>query len=136
MIDEDGKKVESQEQIAGAAVDYFKSIFGQDHEDDYDSLVIEELQGCKQLTEQMQRELDKDVTRDEVVEALSPIGSDKAPGPDGFSAYFFQFCWRIVGDDFTLAVHNFFKSSRMLREVNSTVLTLVPKVTNPLSFSD
>lgn len=43
MIDEDGKKVESQEQIAGAAVDYFKSIFGQDHEDDYDSLVIEEL---------------------------------------------------------------------------------------------
>lgn len=106
------KKVESQEQIACAAVDYFKSIFGQD---DYDSLVIEELQGCKQLTEQIQRELDKDVTRDEVVEALSSIGSDKAPGPDGFSAYFFQFSWRIVGDDFTLAVHNFFKSSRMLR---------------------
>ena len=37
---------------------------------------------------------------------------DKAPGPDGFNAYFFQSCWDIVKEDLVKAITNFFKKGK------------------------
>ncbi|XP_026459646.1 uncharacterized protein LOC113360345 [Papaver somniferum] len=73
---------------------------------------------------------------DEIVAALSSIGSSKAPGPDGFSSHFFKVCWTIIRDDFVAAIQNVFKSSIILNEVNSTFITLVAKKENPSGIVD
>lgn len=39
--------------------------------------------------------------------------------------------WGIVGEDVTRAVLDFFKSGKLRREMNSTIITLVAKVPNP-----
>lgn len=76
------------------------------------------------------------VTTDEVVFALSTISSDKAPGPDGFFAHFFKDCWKIVGDDVVNAIFRFFKTGKLLGEVNSTLVSLVPKTDGASRMTD
>ena len=36
-------------------------------------------------------------SEEEVYKAISELGGDKAPGPDGFTLAFWKFCWPIVG---------------------------------------
>ncbi|XP_020262713.1 uncharacterized protein LOC109838703 [Asparagus officinalis] len=76
------------------------------------------------------------VTRDEIKQAIFSMSDDKAPGPDGYSASFFKAAWDIINEDFFLAVEEFFYSGKMLGTLNTTSITLVPKIPNPKSPSD
>ncbi|XP_026459483.1 uncharacterized protein LOC113360158 [Papaver somniferum] len=102
--------VESAQHENLAIKKYAKSSFVDDSEF-LDSLKFENL-----LKDEHKCDLIKPVTRDEVVLALSTIGSSKAPGTDGFSSWFFKSCWSVLGDDFTAPVQNFFKHSKLLKE--------------------
>ena len=76
------------------------------------------------------------VTSVEVKDALFSIHPNKAPGPDGFNAFFFRRTWHILGEDLTRAIQSFFYSGHMLRELNHASISLVPKVPNPSSLND
>ena len=60
----------------------------------------------------------------------------KPLGPDGFSSLFFKAAWSIIGSDVSEAVVSFFNSGSLLREINYTIIALVPKVPNPESMHD
>jgi hypothetical protein len=77
-----------------------------------------------------------DVTSEEIKSTLFNMKSNKAPGPDGFSADFYKSAWTIVGNDVIAAVKDFFASGILLKEVNATILTLVPKKINPAGMGD
>jgi len=64
------------------------------------------------------------------------LNKNKALGPDGFSAGFFQRAWPIVGEDVIEAILDFFSYGKLLREVNATIITLVPKRSNPSVMGD
>lgn len=76
------------------------------------------------------------VTRKQITKVLSTILDDKAPIADGSSSFFFKATLKTVGDNFVKAIQYFFKTRRMLQEVNSTCITLVPKCPSPTSFGD
>ncbi|KAJ9555234.1 hypothetical protein OSB04_009848 [Centaurea solstitialis] len=73
---------------------------------------------------------------DEIKNAIFGIGNDKAPGSDGFTSKFFKSSWDVVGEDVTIAVHNFFYSGRLLKEVNHTLICLIPKCPNASRVGD
>lgn len=73
---------------------------------------------------------------EEIKSAMFSIGGDKAPGPDGYNAVFFQKNWGVVGPDVVLAVQSFFVTGGMPKGWNATVLTLVPKVAAPTSMKE
>jgi hypothetical protein len=50
--------------------------------------------------------------------------------------FFFHKAWPIVGDEVCEAVLEFFQTGRLLKEVNSTILTLVPKKKNDVFMGD
>lgn len=52
-----------------------------------------------QLNDQQQRHMTRPVTEEEIKSAMFSIHSDKAPGPDGFSAGFSKNNWELVGRD-------------------------------------
>ncbi|XP_021985819.1 uncharacterized protein LOC110882016 [Helianthus annuus] len=78
----------------------------------------------------------RQVTEDEVKKAMFSIGIDKAPGPDGYTAAFFKSAWPIVGDDVSRAIIDFFDTGNLLRELNHTLIVLVPKVPSPSTVTD
>jgi hypothetical protein len=60
----------------------------------------------------------------------------KALGPDGYTAEFFKSSWSVVGADVITAIKSFFESGLLLKEVNTTILTLVPKKPNASFMGD
>ncbi|KAL2253011.1 UNVERIFIED_CONTAM: hypothetical protein Sindi_0095800 [Sesamum indicum] len=75
-------------------------------------------------------------TPDDVKQAVFDIADDKAPGPDGYSSGFFKAAWPVVGQEVTKAVLEFFSTGKLLKQVNSTLLALIPKVHTPMTVGD
>ncbi|XP_015159339.1 uncharacterized protein [Solanum tuberosum] len=59
------------------------------------------------------------------------IYSTKSPGPEGYDSGFYKAAWSLVGEDVTNAVQEFFQNSKILRQINSTSITLNPKIEVP-----
>ncbi|KAJ9536687.1 hypothetical protein OSB04_un000160 [Centaurea solstitialis] len=72
----------------------------------------------------------------EIQDAMFQIGKDKAPGSDGFSSQFFKAAWEVVGRDVMVAIHNFFYRGHLAKELNHTLICLLPKKPNASSVSD
>jgi hypothetical protein len=83
----------------------------------------------------MNQELLKPFTREEVRRALFQMSPSKASGPDGMTALFFQKFWHIVGMDVTNAVLDFLHNGHMLKSLNFTHIALIPKVKSPKSMT-
>ncbi|KAK4380912.1 hypothetical protein Sango_3020300 [Sesamum angolense] len=67
------------------------------------------------------------VTREEVKDAFFDIAEDKAPGPDGYSSGFYKAAWPVIGVEVVKAILEFFTTGRLLKQVNTTILALIPK---------
>ena len=78
--------------------------------------------------------LNSRIAHEETKSAMFSIDDTKAPGPDGFSSLFFKRAWSIVGSEVSAVVEDFFNSGCMLREMDCTIIALVPKVPNPSSI--
>ena len=76
----------------------------------------------------MNKELLRSFTRDEVGVALKTMEPLSGPGPDGIPPTFFQTYWSIVGDDVSFVVLNCPTNCSMSVEINHTFITLIPKV--------
>jgi len=73
----------------------------------------------------------KPVTDDEIYNAVFQMDPHKAPGPDGFGASFFQDHWATIKGLLSIAIKDFFHTGTLLKEVNHTLITLIPKTENP-----
>lgn len=88
------------------------------------------------ISDQDRESLDKPFVEKEVEEAVFQMGGLKAPGPDGFIAAFYQKNWNVVGREVSKVVLSFLHSGVMLKEINQTYITLIPKTRNPVSVND
>lgn len=77
-----------------------------------------------------------EVTHEEIKSALFAIDDNKALGIDGFNALFFKISWDIVKEDVSKVVQEFFTENKLLRVVNNTMISLVPKSTHPKTIRD
>ncbi|KAL0298097.1 UNVERIFIED_CONTAM: hypothetical protein Scaly_3072700 [Sesamum calycinum] len=88
------------------------------------------------LTQEEADIISKPVTQLEIKEAIFDIDDDSAPGPDGYTSAFFKDAWPVVGDEVSAAVTEFFRTGRLLKQINATLLVLIPKVQMPSQVSD
>nr|GEX14201.1 hypothetical protein [Tanacetum cinerariifolium] len=78
----------------------------------------------------------RDVTFDEIKDAIFDIDGNKASGPDRYSVEFFKKAWDIIGKDVCLAVKEFSRNGKILGEVNATLIDLIPKIATPSKVSE
>jgi hypothetical protein len=88
------------------------------------------------VTDEMNADLLKPCTLEEVSLAFKFMGPFKASGPDGFSASFYQHNWAHIGEEVCLAINNFIISGHMDEDINTTNIVLIPKKSHPISVTD
>ncbi|KAL0313722.1 UNVERIFIED_CONTAM: hypothetical protein Scaly_2906400 [Sesamum calycinum] len=71
--------------------------------------------------------LDTPVTQSDIKDAFFAIDEDSAPGPDGYTSAFFKSAWPVIGHDISEAVGEFFRTGKLLKQINTTLLALIPK---------
>lgn len=119
-----GEEFFDEKGIVAVISDYFQKIFTAGSIGD----LSQEIQVLPvKVTVEMNSFLTQSPTIQEIKEATFSINSGKAPGPDGFSAKFYQVYWHIVGDDVSKAVLHFFETSEMHPRQNETHIRLIPK---------
>lgn len=84
----------------------------------------------------MNFKLTRNYTKNELKEALNQMGPLKSPGPNGFSAGFFQTHWDIVDDAVSEVVLFILQGGGMNYSLNSTFIALIPKANNPSLVSE
>ena len=82
----------------------------------------------------MNEQLIKQVEETEIQQALFSMFPNKAPGVDGMSPLFFQNYWPIIKVDVIKAISSFFHSRNLLKYVNETIISLIPKIDNPVKL--
>ncbi|GKB03120.1 auxin efflux carrier, partial [Tanacetum coccineum] len=81
----------------------------------------------KCLDDQVALHMVRTMTNQEVKEAMFSMGDDKSPGLGGYTAAFFKEAWEIVGTEVTQAIREFFINGNILKEINHTIIALIPK---------
>jgi exonuclease III len=87
------------------------------------------------INEDINNKLTREVTQQEIKEALDQMNPDKAPGPDGFTARFYQQCWEIIKKDLTKMIQKSQQASKLGGSTNSSFLALIPKEKGAISFN-
>ncbi|GJS67975.1 RNA-directed DNA polymerase, eukaryota [Tanacetum coccineum] len=82
----------------------------------------------KILSCDQQVELELEVSKDEVKRAVWDCGTDKAPGPDGFTFGFYRRFWKVIENDVFDAVNHFFTYGDIPKGCNSSFIALIPKI--------
>ncbi|XP_025625104.1 uncharacterized protein [Arachis hypogaea] len=75
--------------------------------------------------------LTRDVSKEEVRKMIMGINYFKAPGTDGFQAFFFKKYWEVVGTEVWELVKKAFAGFDLDSALFDTLVVLIPKVDNP-----
>jgi exonuclease III len=119
--------------IKKVAFNHFKILFNEVEVQGRSDKLLNEIP--PKITARMNQKLEAKVTRKEIKDALFAMSPDKAPGPDGFTTNFIQYCWQIVKKD----LHKMILKSQDCKKIggstNSTFLALIPKEKGAHSFN-
>lgn len=128
-----GGVVYEEKDITHVISEYFRGIFTSNSNDPFTQIhgLIK-----SRVTPKMNRMLTSIPSDSEIPEATASINGGKAPGPDGFSATFYQSYWHIIGPDVIRDIRGFFTSSFLHPQQNETHIRLIPKITSPRSVAD
>ncbi|XP_048615701.1 uncharacterized protein LOC125588412 [Brassica napus] len=128
LLDVNGTIVEDEEGLVAIATSYFRQIFESSTPEDIEEALSEV---PTTITGTMNDSLTAPVSEWEVKLVFFAMHPDKAPGPDGMTALFYQQFWDIVKQDLTLMVYKFMFEGHVANSLNDTNICLIPKTTKP-----
>jgi hypothetical protein len=125
---EDGSLCESQGEMKGMVQQFYEHLFTSENCDSEDA-VLDSIP--VKVTADMNADLCKTYTDDEIEAALFQMGPTKAPGPDGFPALFYQTHWEFFKSDICAAVRSFLSGGEVPEGLCDSIIVLIPKVAKP-----
>ena len=128
LEDDNGVWVEDEADLGGVVEGNFKNIFSTSNLSGLDRI----LHGIPYL---VNVDVDLCVGGEfqafEVKQALNQMAPNTATGLDGMSPIFYKSFWHIVGEDVIAVVLQALNSGIVPKSLNSTFISLIPKVKNP-----
>lgn len=133
ISDNQGNHFNSDDDIARIFEDHFMSLFSTSNPTDLDPV----LSGVHRVvSDDMNAAFTKEFTADKVEAALKQMAPSTAPGPNGMSPLFYQSFWELVGLDVSKTILSSLNSGSLLKAVNHTYITLIPKTQAPQKVLD
>ncbi|KAL0367304.1 UNVERIFIED_CONTAM: Retrovirus-related Pol polyprotein from type-2 retrotransposable element R2DM [Sesamum radiatum] len=127
----DGRTLTSQPEVIDEFIRYYEELLGGTTRDSLIDLRYLRPWARHILTVDEAEALIAPVSSAEIRQAIFDIDETKAPGPDGYSAGFYKAAWPVIGGEVTQAILDFFRTGRLLKQINATLISLIPKVNNP-----
>ncbi|XP_071902137.1 uncharacterized protein [Coffea arabica] len=129
---EDGTWTESEQAVSKEIAEYYRNLFNSNDVGD----LTEVLDGIPHtITDELNGNMMKPVLEEEIKAVIFSMNPDKSPGVDGMSPLFFQKFWTTIKKEVVNAIQTFFHTGHLLKSVNHTVITLIPKLLNPTSLN-
>eukprot|EP00253_Pinus_taeda_P032499 PITA_32499 len=124
---EQGDIIDNHQGISTLLTSHLKST-AQEPEVDRSEAIAELIKFIpKTISNEQNLALTREISLEEVEEAVKDMPNDKALGPDGFTINFYKACWGIVETDVWEVVEDSRCSASILKSLNSTFLALIPK---------
>lgn len=112
IIDNQGVVRRGNNQIGEVAIDYFTDLFRSQPVNE--ALLTDIFQGFqKRVTDEINKELIREVSDDEIYKAVFSIGPHRAPGPDGFTGIFYHQFWNEIKQEVISEVKRFFNEDSL-----------------------
>ena len=128
LRDEEGVWQNDEHIFLGLLVGFYEKLFASSNPKNMEQI----LNGVQEVvTDSMRTNLAQAYSVDEVEKAIKDMAPLKAPGPDGMPPLFYHTYWSDIGMDITQAILSCLNSSSLLKSINHTFITLIPKVKNP-----
>ena len=123
----DGNRVETRREIEAELTQHFSEILREDGGDRGQD--IEQITSLipRLVTGENNEMLIKPIGMWEVEEAVNQMALGKAPGPDGFMTNFFHAHWHTIKEEVATIIEDSRKIGNVLKDFNSTFLSLIPK---------
>eukprot|EP00253_Pinus_taeda_P028094 PITA_28094 len=131
----EGRVCNSYHQIKAAAENYFRNLYRKENHSNDEEIVDFMTNIPKLISYEENAELCRPATEEEITKVVWAMDADKAPGPDGFSVHFYKACWQIIKLDLFKMISRFMEKAKVGGGTNSTYLALIPKESNPETFS-
>ncbi|KAK9057748.1 hypothetical protein SSX86_022586 [Deinandra increscens subsp. villosa] len=93
-------------------------------------------EGIRKLSESDKEGLVASFSKMEIKKAVWDCGSDKAPGPDGFTFAFLKKFWNLFEDDFWDIFQEFYSDGVVGKGCGAAFIHLIAKVKDPRCLSD
>ena len=133
QLEDGGKIIKGDEQLKQYIMDYYHGLFGPC---DFSPLAMDESrrEDIPQVTDDEKEKLIANFSYNEIREAIFQMEHNKAPGPDGFPAEFYQAFWDLIKDDLMAIFVEFHNGILPLYSRNFGILTLLPKKDNTIQI--
>lgn len=137
LKDENDRVISTTNELKTHSAQYFQSILGVT--DLPNSLApMDELHDLLpfRCSEIQQAYLARTVLEPEIKGTIFSMPINESPGPDGYSIEFIRASWDTVGPDIINAVSEFFRNGRLLKDLNTKAIALIPKKSEACSLGD
>jgi hypothetical protein len=125
-LEQDEGIIEGEEQIKSYITKYYKNLFGSSEAGRL-SLNESLVKDIPQVTDTESEMLVDEFSEKETRDAIFQMKHNKAPGPDGFLAEFYQVFWSLIKDDIMAMFRDFHTGNLPLLCLNFGLITLLPK---------
>ena len=133
QLEQDEGTIVGQENLKHFITDYYKKLFGAPAPNNFS--LDESVSGdIPKLSDEENSILVADFTSKEVYDAIMQMEHNKAPGPDGFPAEFYQIFWTVIKDDLMSMFVQLKAGELDLYKLNFGIITLLPKKENAIQI--
>jgi hypothetical protein len=126
QLEQDEGTIIGEENLKVFISEYYKGLFGAPPQNHF-TLLEDRIDDIPQLSCEEKNVLSADFTEIEVKEAVMQMKKNKAPGPDGFPAEFYQVFWDTIKEDMMAMFYQLQAGDLPLFRLNFGIITLLPK---------
>ena len=128
IVTEEGNIVTDQKMILKEVESYYKDLFKKNENTCVDNLDhLTNIKGFKKLPDLEAKQIEKDVTIEELGDALRKMSNGKSPDIDGFPCQFFKVFWLKLKYFVMRSVNNTFTKGEMSTSLKQCLIICIPK---------